>query len=110
MSVVLVLAGIATELPAQAHTHEEIGYRPPTLLNLNAPSVTGNQVSGASFDGVLVPSLSPPQAAFSAEQPTRIPLSHRINHALCNPRTHFDARMNKQFYRNPSPRKTIPRS
>lgn len=103
----LVLWGVAMELPAQAHTHEDIGYRPPTLLNFNVPSASGNLSSGGSLDGVIVASLPAPRATFSAVQQTRVPFSHRL--ASFSRRTHLTP-ANKHFYRNTGLRKTIPRS
>ncbi len=106
-TAVVLLLGVATELPAQAHTHEEIGYRPPTLFNFNVPSASGNFSSGGSLDGVIVASLPAPRATLSAVQQTRVPFSHRL--ASYSPRTH-PTRTNKHFYRNTVLRKTIPRS
>lgn len=111
ISVVLVLSGVVTELHAEAHTHEEVGYRPPTLLNVSFPSASGsNYSSGGSLDGALVASLPAPQPGFSAVQQTRIPLWHRLAGAMYNPRTHLGTRTNKRFYRNSAVRKTIPQS
>jgi hypothetical protein len=105
---------VVTELlrqDAETHAHEEVRFRPPTLLNFSFPSASGsNYSSGGSLDGGLVASLPAPRASFSAVEQTGIPLSHRLAEVSYNPRTHLVTPTNKRFYWNPAVRKTVPQS
>jgi hypothetical protein len=109
-TVVMMLAGVVTELPAQAHTHEEIGFRPPSFVDVTAPSVTGNYVGAEWPEAVVVATSVSQTAQFAEVVPARTSRPYGFAEARRPRLTRRASLAYRNACRSAATRKTVPRA